>query len=190
MRAQRDIVRGPRSPKVIGQDRQGLRARGKPVLIARLRKGQNGSARRRHDDSIFDDFLPYLVVRLSHELTEDLVVELSNVGVNLVRWRILAVLAMADGITISEICDRAMMRQSALSRMLMVMETEKYVTRRLGRGDGRQVQVFLSAQGRRLFDSLNSIVRNRQHRILKDFSAREIAQTFALIRRMRRNLVH
>lgn len=174
---------------MIGQDRQGLRARGKPLLMAPLRKGV-ASARPRHDDSNLDDFLPYVVLRLSHELTENLVVELRHVGVNLVRWRILATLAMEDGITILEICDRAMMRQSALSRMLMVMETENYITRRIRRGDERQVQVFLSAKGRRLFDSLNTIVRNRQHRILKNFSAREIAQTFSLLRRMLGNLRH
>jgi hypothetical protein len=33
-------------------------------------------------------------------------------------------------------------------------------------------------------------VRNRQHRILKDFSALEIAQTFSLLRRMLGNLRH
>jgi DNA-binding MarR family transcriptional regulator len=181
--------KAPRSPKLIGQDRQGLRARGKPLLKAPLRKALP-SAGARHDDSNLDDFLPYVVLRLSHELTENLVVELRSVGVNLVRWRILAALAMEDGITISEICDRAMMRQSAMSRMLMVMETENYITRRIRRGDERQVQVFLSANGRRLFDSLNTIVRNRQHRILKNFSAREIAQTFSLLRRMLGNLRH
>jgi MarR family transcriptional regulator, organic hydroperoxide resistance regulator len=138
--------------------------------------------------SIFDDFLPHLITRLAYELNVDLVEKLRREGINVTRWRILAVLAMGDGITINEITDRAMMQQSALSRALMNMEKENYVRRVLRRADARYVEVYLTDEGRALFDSLNVVVRRRQQRLLKGFSAQELATVFAMVRRMSRNM--
>jgi DNA-binding MarR family transcriptional regulator len=147
------------------------------------------SARRKSArPSTFDDFLPHLIARLAYELNADLIEKLRCEGINVTRWRILAVLAMGDGITINEIVDRAMMQQSALSRALMNMEREKFVSRVPRRADARYVEVFLTDKGRTLFNSLNVVVRRRQKRLLKGFSPREVAATFALMRRLTRNM--
>ena len=138
--------------------------------------------------ALFEDFLPYLIVKLAHELTQDLILELKREGVNLVRWRILAALASKDGSTISEIGARAMMQQSALSRMLMVMETEGYLTRRLRRTDERWVEVCLTPRGRKQFETLNVVVRRRQDRFLAGFSNEEIKATFSHLERMSHNV--
>jgi DNA-binding MarR family transcriptional regulator len=140
------------------------------------------------DQSLFDDFLPYLITRLAYDLNGDLVEKLRREGINLTRWRILAVLAMGDGITINEIIDRAMMQQSALSRALMSMEKEGYVRRVLRRDDARYVQVFLTDKGRALFNSLDVVVRRRQQRLVKGLSPQELSTAFTLIRRMSRNM--
>jgi MarR family transcriptional regulator, organic hydroperoxide resistance regulator len=140
------------------------------------------------DQALFDDFLPHLIARLAYQLNGDLIEKLRDEGINVTRWRILAVLAMGDGITINEIIDRAMMQQSALSRALMNMEDEEYVRRVLRSDDARYVQVFLTEKGRALFNTLDVVVRRRQRRLLKGFSQPEIAAAFAVIRRMSRNL--
>jgi DNA-binding MarR family transcriptional regulator len=137
---------------------------------------------------LFDDFLPHQITRLAHRLNEDLIEKLRREGINLTRWRILAVLAMGDGITIKEIIDRAMMQQSALSRALMSMEKERYVRRVVRRDDARCVEVYLTGKGRASFDSLNVVVRRREERLLNGFSPRETASAFALIRRLSRNM--
>ena len=136
----------------------------------------------------FEGFLPYQVARLAYLLNLDLVEKLRHEGINVARWRILAVLAMGDGITISEIIDRAMMEQSALSRVLMTMEEEEYVRRVSGREDARYVEVFLTEKGRALFNSLDPLVRRRQNRLLKGFSPQETEAAFALLRRLIQNL--
>src|SRR5271169_446561 len=99
------------------------------------------------DRLLFDDFLPYLIARLAFQLNGDLIERLRSEGINVTRWRILAVLAMGDGITINEIIDRAMMQQSALSRALMSMEREGFVRRVARREDARYVEVFLTDKG-------------------------------------------
>jgi DNA-binding MarR family transcriptional regulator len=146
------------------------------------------SALQSADQSLFDDFLPHLIARLAHQLNGDLIEKLRHEGINVTRWRILAVLAMGDGVTISKIIDRAMMQQSALSRALMNMESEGYVRRGPRRDDARYVEVFLTNKGRALFGSLNVVVRRRQSRLLKDLSGEESAAAFALIRRLSRNM--
>jgi MarR family transcriptional regulator, organic hydroperoxide resistance regulator len=141
------------------------------------------------DNGLFEGFLPHLIARLAYQLNADLIEKLRLEGINIARWRILAVLAMGDGITISEIIDRAMMQQSALSRVLMTMESEEYVRRVARRDDGRYVDVFLTEKGRALFNSLDTVVRRRQNRLLKGFSPQETEAAFALMRRLSRNLV-
>jgi DNA-binding MarR family transcriptional regulator len=137
---------------------------------------------------LYDNFLPYLITQLSHHLNTDLIEKLRRDGINIARWRILAVLAMGDGITINEIADRAMMQQSALSRVLMKMESEHYVARIPRRNDSRYVEVFLTDQGRALFKSLDPVVRRRQDRLLEGFSPYEAEAAFTLIRRLIRNV--
>ena len=140
------------------------------------------------DNGLFEGFLPHLIARLAYQLNADLIEKLRLEGINIARWRILAVLAMGDGITISEIIERAMMQQSALSRVLMTMESEAYVRRVPRRDDGRYVDVFLTEKGRALFNSLDTVVRRRQNRLLKGFSPQETEAAFALVRRLSRNL--
>jgi DNA-binding MarR family transcriptional regulator len=140
------------------------------------------------DRPLFDDFLPHLIARLAYQLNGDLIEKLRREGINITRWRILAVLSMGDGITIKEIIDRAMVQQSALSRALMRMEKENFVRRVLRPDDARCVEVYLTDKGRTLFNTLNVVVRRRKQRLLEGFSAAQIAAAFALIRRLSRNM--
>jgi DNA-binding MarR family transcriptional regulator len=144
--------------------------------------------KRSGDRSLFDDFMPHLIARLAYELHKDLIEKLRLEGINVTRWRILAVLSMGDGITINEIIDRAMMQQSALSRALMKMEAEDYVRRISRRDDARYVEVFITDKGRGLFATLNRVVISRQKKLLKGFSDSEIDGAFDLLRRMSRNI--
>jgi len=138
--------------------------------------------------TLFDDFLPYLITRLAYQLNSDLVDKLRREGINVTRWRILAVLSMGDGITIKEIIDRAMVQQSALSRALMRMEKEDFVRRVPRPDDARCVEVYLTEMGRALFASLNVVVRRRERRLLEGFSGAQAAAAFTLMRRLSRNM--
>lgn len=140
------------------------------------------------DLPLFDDFLPHLIARLAYQLNGDLVEKLRREGINVTRWRILAVLSMGDGITIKEIIDRAMVQQSALSRALMRMEKENLVRRVPRPDDARCVEVYLTDKGRALFNSLNVVVRRREQRLLAGVSPTQIATAFNLIRRLSRNM--
>src|ERR1700735_876293 len=127
---------------------------------------------RKAAEALFDDFLPHLVARLAYQLNSDLVEQLRIEGINVTRWRILAVLAMGEGITITDIIDRAMLQQSALSRALTSMVREGYGRRVVRRDDARCAEVYLTDKGRALFDTLNVVVRRREKHLLAGMSPR------------------
>jgi DNA-binding MarR family transcriptional regulator len=154
----------------------------------RTPKPRNATDTRAGNHRLFDDFLPHLISRLAFQLNVDLIEKLRREGINIARWRILAVLSMGDGIAIGEIIDRAMMQQSALSRVLMTMEQEEYVRRVPRPDDGRFVEIFLTAKGRALFDSLDKVVRQRQDRLLEGFSPAQTAAVFKALRRLMQNM--
>src|ERR1700721_3471613 len=120
--------------------------------MARTRKrtaaASLNAAPKSSDQALFDDFLPHLIAKLAYQLNADLIEKLRREGINVTRWRILAVLAMGDGITINEIIDRAMVQQSALSRALMRMEKENTPRRVRGREEARRGGGYLPEQGR------------------------------------------
>jgi len=138
--------------------------------------------------ALFDDFLPHLVAELAYRLNNDLVEKLRVEGINVTRWRILAVLAMGEGITITDIIDRAMLQQSALSRALTSMVKEGYVRRVARRDDARCAEIYLADKGRALFDTLNVVVRRREKHLLAGMSPREVRAAFAVMRRLNRNV--
>src|ERR1700761_6642834 len=158
-------------------------------MAAAKRKASTGkSIPKPVDRPLFDDFLPHLIARLAYQLNIDLVEKLKREGINVTRWRILAVLAMGDGIAISDIIDRAMVQQSALSRALMRMEKENFVRRSRRQDDARCVGLYLTEKRRSLFNSLNIVVLRREHRLLEGFSPKQIEAAFALVRRLSRNM--
>ncbi len=157
--------------------------------MAREKTARRATPRaRKAAEGLFDDFLPHLVARLAYQLNDDLVEKLRIEGINVTRWRILAVLAMGDGITINEIIDRAMMQQSALSRALSSMVKEGYVRRIVRRDDARCAGIYLTDKGRALFETLNVVVRRREKLLLAGMSPREVRAAFALMRRLSRNM--
>jgi len=177
-------------PRVAGTDDRPSDGKQGEKIMARKQRARTGAEgpSKSSDQSLFDDFLPHLIARLAYQLNVDLIEKLRQKGINVTRWRILAVLAMGDGITINELIDRAMMQQSALSRALMNMEEEGYIRRIPRHADARYVEVFLAEEGRTLFNSLNIVVGRRQNRLLKGFSPQEIDAAFALVRRLSRNM--
>lgn len=137
---------------------------------------------------LFEDFLPYVLLRLSSALNQKLAVDLAAQRINIARWRVLAVLTMRDGQTIGAMAQAAMIEQSALSRTVTSMAREGLVERRAGSGDQRFVEVWLLHHGRNLFDRLYPIVTRRQDDAIAGLDADEQAALLALLTRVFANV--
>lgn len=140
------------------------------------------------DPPLFEDFLPYVLLRLTSALNQKLAADLAAQHINIARWRVLAVLMMRDGQTIGAMAQAAMIEQSALSRTVTSMEREGLVERRAGSGDQRFVEVWLCPNGRGLFDRLYPIVTRRQDDAVAGIAPGEQANLLALLARVFANV--
>jgi len=105
-------------------------------------------------DLSLDDFLPYLLNRISSRLNIDLAEDLREIGVTPQYWRVLAVLHVAGGRSIGELSVYTITEQSTLSRIVDRMAEAGLVERRASPEDARVAEVHLTAAGRATFDRI------------------------------------
>ena len=95
-----------------------------------------------------DDLLPYLMNRLVGRLNQNLGERLRRRGHSFQDWRILAVLAAHDGITLSQLAEATVIPQPTVSRLVTRLERRGFLRRRPGRRDSRFIEARITPRGR------------------------------------------
>jgi DNA-binding MarR family transcriptional regulator len=95
-----------------------------------------------------DDLLPYLMNRLVSRLNQNLSERLRKEGHSFQDWRILAVLAAHDGITVSQLAEAAVIPQPTVSRLVARLERKGYLRRRPRARDSRFIEARITPRGR------------------------------------------
>ncbi len=95
-----------------------------------------------------DDLLPYLMNRLVTRLNQNLGERLRRRGYSFQDWRILAVLAAHDGITLSQLAEATVIPQPTVSRLVARLERQKFLRRRPGARDSRFIHAWITTRGR------------------------------------------
>jgi DNA-binding MarR family transcriptional regulator len=95
-----------------------------------------------------DDLLPYLMNRLVGRLNQNLGERLRHRGHSFQDWRILAVLAAHDGITLSQLAEATVIPQPTVSRLVARLERQKLLRRRPGARDARFIHAWITPRGR------------------------------------------
>jgi homoprotocatechuate degradation regulator HpaR len=70
------------------------------------------------------------------------------------QWRIIRALAEGDALEIGDLGARCCIHPASLSRILPKLESAGLAGRRASEGDKRRVMISITAQGRRLFNSI------------------------------------
>lgn len=98
------------------------------------------------------DLLLYRLYRI-HITAGRLVVHMceSEFGITRREWRILSFLAEREGAMSSQLAEHAMLDRARTSRTLTTLASKKLVMRQPKPSDRREVHVFLSEEGRRLY---------------------------------------
>lgn len=124
-----------------------------------------------------DDLLLY---RISHLLAVagSMVIRLceGRFGITRREWRIVALLARADGLLSSELAQRAQLDRARTSRAITSLVAKKLVRRETGSGDRRQARLSLTAAGRALHDQLFPLVRQINVGLLQPLAAAEVTR--------------
>ena len=135
-----------------------------------------------------DESIPYLMNRVVGRQNRGLEEDLLEMGISFQHWRVLAVLAMGDGLSIADLSAYAVVPHSTLSRLLTRLEEEGLIERSAQTPDGRTAHILLTPGGRALYRKIVPLAIEHRESALVDFTAAEKNQLCGLLKRMLANL--
>jgi MarR family transcriptional regulator, organic hydroperoxide resistance regulator len=106
--------------------------------------------------------LTELLARANHLLAESFRAQLKAHGLSATEWRVLAALAVRDGLPMGDLAQMVLFRQPTLSKAIDRMERALLVERRMHPEDRRQSLVDLTKRGRQLAAPLLASARDRE----------------------------
>jgi DNA-binding MarR family transcriptional regulator len=120
------------------------------------------------------DLLLYRLYRI-HVTAGRMVVHMceTDYGITRREWRILSFLAEREGALSSQLAEHAMLDRARTSRTLTSLAAKKLVSRQPRPSDRREVHVFLTDEGRRLYAEIYPRVAAINREIVSTLSAKE-----------------
>jgi DNA-binding MarR family transcriptional regulator len=131
---------------------------------------------------------PYLVRRVGLRIGELFDRAVAGYGVDVSMYRVLAALAEVNGQQLGQLSEVTTIELSTLSRLVGTMAGKGLLTRRRPRGNGRIVEISLSAKGRRLAEELMPIAARFEAVAIGGLGAAEVARLKAQLEAAYRNL--
>ena len=127
------------------------------------------------------DYLAYLIAQADRQIHRRLDEEFRAEGVPVEQWRILKLLAEANGRSMGELAEAALLNHPTLTKTIDRMVSQALVYRRADKTDGRKVLIFISAQGRAAIERLNRLANSHQDEIVESYGGREAEELKRLI---------
>ena len=121
-----------------------------------------------------NDLLLYRLYRI-HATAGPLVVRMCerDYGITRREWRVLSCLADVEGVLSSELAERALLDRARTSRTLTRLVEKKLVRREPKPSDRREVHVFLTDEGRRVYAEVFPRIAVIQRELLAPFSTEQ-----------------
>jgi len=141
-----------------------------------------------HGDHWLEKFVPYLNYRITSQLNRRLRKKLKRSGINIARWRVLAVLKDNGRMNIGQIVERTLIEQPTVSRIVDNLEREGLVSRKTSKEDSRFVQVDLTRSGEKAFREIYPTATEHQKKVLQNFTQQEIKTLIGFLERMLNNI--
>ena len=128
-----------------------------------------------------NDYLPYLINRVSPPIAEGFAEDLAEAGVSLQMWRVLAVLYEYGDQSVGALAELTSINVSTLSRLVGRMGREGLVARRRDGEDARSVTVHLLKPGLAATEKLIPKALAYEAALTRNFSASELKTFKALL---------
>lgn len=141
-----------------------------------------------HGDKWLRNFVPYLMYRITNQLTRRIRGRLRKSDMNITRFRVLAVLRAYGELSLSRIVELTVMEQPSVSRVVAQLEREGLVKRKVSTKDSRFVHASLTAAGTKAFQNIYPTAQRHQERALSGFSRKEINTLKSFLRRIQKNI--
>lgn len=113
---------------------------------------------------------------------------LKPIGMDVPRWRVLAILNEQGCVPISRIADLAVIRISTMTKLVYRMENEGLTSTAISTHDGRVTEVQLTEKGKQAFTEVRSIASLIFSRAFHNFEDEEIQNFMAMCRKVHANI--
>ncbi len=134
-----------------------------------------------------DDLPPYLMNRLIARMNQNLSETLRKHGHTFQDWRILAVLAAHNGISITQLTEAAVLPQPTVSRLVAGLKRKGFLERRNTKKDSRVVEISITAKGLKAYQNIMPYAVAEYRAAVKGFTAEEDEYLRMLLQRMMQN---
>lgn len=139
----------------------------------------------RDEDFDVQGFLPYLLNQAAEAASLDFQkVYKARFGMLRTEWRVLFHLGHFGSMTAREICDRARLHKTKVSRAVRKLADRRYLTRRRDAKDRRSEHLALTPLGERVYRDLNAVAAEYDRRLLADFSSAEAQMLRGALRKL------
>ena len=139
------------------------------------------------DDAPFDlrDFMPYLLNQAADASSRDFQSYYKGkYGRLRTEWRVLFHLGRYGAMTARQVCDRAGIHKTKVSRAVATLDSKRFVRREEMAHDRRHEQLHLTAQGRAVFADLTQEAQRFDAAMLAEFTETEVKQIRAFLTRI------
>ncbi|MCX2562592.1 MarR family winged helix-turn-helix transcriptional regulator [Acetobacter thailandicus] len=113
---------------------------------------------------------------------------LKRVGMDMSRWRVLAILHEEECAPMSRIAELAVFRISTTTKLIYRMENEGLTSTSVSEQDGRVTEVRLTSKGREAFEGVRSVASLIFERAFHDCNDDEIQTLLKICRKLYNNL--
>ena len=145
--------------------------------VSRAAKIANGGVRRAHDDAAHEERFAHLVKLAARGLARALQMRLTEHAVSYGHWTFLRILWEEEGLTQRELSARAGVMEPTTFAALKAMAQRGYVTRQRNPQSRKELQVFLTPQGRALQAKLVPLAEEVNDVALRGVGTADIAAT-------------
>ena len=128
-----------------------------------------------NDDFDLRQFLPYLLNQAAEISSQSFQrIYKGRYGMLRTEWRVLFHLAIYERMTAKDICEKAMMHKTKVSRAVQRLEQRRYHVRKPDEKDRRHEWLTLTTQGRAVYEDLRAHAQQHDQILTNKLSKEEI----------------
>jgi len=131
------------------------------------------------------DFLPYRLSVLSNRISRAIEVSYqSKFGLAMSEWRVMAIIADEEGLSASEVAIRAEMDKVGVSRAVCKLIECGRLKRLINQDDKRRSELFLTSEGRTVYEEIVPIAKGYEAEVLGQLSADDQVKLGQILRKL------
>jgi DNA-binding MarR family transcriptional regulator len=131
------------------------------------------------------EFLPYRLSVLSNHISRAIEANYkASFGMTMPEWRVMAIIADEEGLSGGEVAQKAEMDKVAVSRAVSKLIEGGRINRQISLSDKRRSELYLSAEGRKVYEQIVPIAKNYEAEVLGQLSSDDQVKLGQILRKL------